>query len=418
MIKFFKDLFEKKSIDTGPLNNMVRSQMEILRPNLGSPYSDADSVNQYREWIYICSTHNAKSVACAKAKLYSKRKPKVSDYNETKNGLYEIISHPILELLAKPNPEDSLYSFLFKLDLFLEITGDSYIYIQKNALGVPERLDVLYSQFVNIQTDGRNKIIKYNYGASVNGEYKTSFTPEEIIHIKFFDVADILYGISPYMACARSNGLIDSSTLFEEALSRNLGVPSGVLKYNSERISEDDRTVIESKWQKKFASSGRAGKLLVTDTDTTYTPIGTSPRDMNFMEGRRWSRETIFSCYGIPQALLITEGVNRSNYTQASIEYHYNTILPRLQLISQTIGRELAKSSISKEDIIIEFEKDAPIDNELIIQKAKLLADKNAITPNELRQALGYESIEANVSPIADMLLNVTNATIPVQGAI
>jgi hypothetical protein len=383
-MRFFENLFSKKSL-TQNNSSLVKRMCEILRPPLGSDYTDKNAVQKYRGWVYVSATHNAKNVADAEIALYSNVKPRAASSKKVSpatlkeiqryaikahNETVEIETHPIIDLLHNPNPNDTFYSLMYKTDLFLELVGDAYWYVERDGNGIPTALYVLYSQYVNIQHDGQNQIIQY-------------------------DPNDLFHGISPLHASARSYGLMESMDTYEEALNRNMGIPSGILKYTGQKIKPDDRKLIETKWQQKFASVGRAGKIVVTDQDVDYEAIGATSRDMNFLDGRKWSREEILACYGINPALLLTDDVNRSNMTTASINYYHNTLKPRYKLISQTITNRLLKpNGINGQDLFVVMHKDAPQDSELIIEKTRLLSDKNAITVNELRTAMGYDVID------------------------
>lgn len=413
---FLSELFTRKTHTVSTINELASSVCEFLRPGLGSPYTDSNSVNMYRSWIYVASTYNAKNVADSELRLYTNKGVPVStskNVNKSKSeklfkydrkfnleNSKEVLNHPVLDLLDKPNEEDNLYSFLYKLDLFLELTGDAYVLIEKNTIGKPYALYVLFSQFVSIQTDGLNKIIRYNYGVAKDGKYQYSFAPDEIIHFKFFNPADLLYGISPLEACARTYGIISSMDTFEEALNKNMGVPSGMLKYTKSQIKDDDRKIIENKWQQKFASVGRAGKMVVTDQDVTYENLGINPRDMQFLDGRKWSREEIMSCYGIPMSLLITESVNRSNMTQSTINYYHDTINPRLKMISQTLTNQLLNRFTLERDkgtSILLFEKESPLDRDLILKETELLARYGGLTVDELRMSLQMDPLGGSI---------------------
>jgi HK97 family phage portal protein len=407
LFDFFKN---KEKLQKNYNSNVVRRVCEFIRPNLGSNYTDKNSVEKYRSWVYVSANHNARNVADGELRLYTNVVPKAAKGTTiTKSNLkeirelglkahkdtMEIEDHPIIDLLHSPNPRDTLYDLLYKTDLFLELTGDAYWLITRDGNGVPSELDVLYSQYVNIQHDSTNRIIQYNYGVPINGTYQYNFAPEDIVHFKFFDPGDLFHGISPLHACARSYGLIESMDTHEEALNRNLGIPSGVLKYTNQKLKAEDRAVVENKWQQKFASVGRSGKVVVTDQDVDYNAIGVTPRDMNFMEGRVWSRTEILACYGINPALLLTEDVNRSNMVTASINYYQNTLKPRWKLISQTITKRLLlPNGLNGSDVFVTIKKESPQDDELIIKKAELLTAGQAITVNELRTSLGMDLLD------------------------
>ena len=400
------DLFRKKNYNT----SVVKRMCEFIRPPLGSDYTDKNSVDKYRSWVYVAANHNARNVADGELKLYSNVAPKASKGKTVTKGTLkdirslglkahsetmEIENHPIIDLFHTPNARDTFYDILYKTDLFLELTGDAYWLITRDGNGVPMEIDVLYSQYINIQHDATNQIIGYNYGIARDGQYQYNFAPDDIVHFKFFDPADLFHGISPLHACARSYGLIDSMTTHEEALNRNLGIPSGIIKYTNQKIKPEDRGIIEKKWQQKFGSVGRSGKVVVTDQDVDYEALGATPREMAFLEGRKWSREEVLACYGLNPALLLTEDVNRSNMITASINYYKNTLNPRWKLISQTITKRLlAPNGLNGKDVFVTINKEAPQDDDLVIKRAELLTAGQAITVNELRNSLGMDLLD------------------------
>lgn len=411
MIQYIKSLFVKdKQLDTTQKSLTVQSVCEMMRPDMGGLYTDATSTKYYEGWVYAASTFNAKQIADARVKLVTNGTPRISKFKRINKNevnkyvnmygeLNEIENHPIIDLLVKPNETDTNYSFLYKIDLFLEITGDAYILVTKEN-NIPVKLEVLYSQFVDIQTDGLNRIIGYNYGVPIDGKYQYQFKPEEIIHMKFFNPDDILYGMAPLKACSKEVDLVNSMTSYEQALNRNLGIPAGILKYKNQ-VTDEARRSIESQFQKKFSSVGRAGKVLVTDDEVDFQSLGVVPRDMQFIDGRKITREEIFSCFGVPMSLLITDGVNRSNMQTSLISYHHSTILPRLKLISQAMTRGLVNEypliKQSKNEVAIIYHKDQPKDFEAEMQRVGLLATNKAITINELRMSLDLPALEDNI---------------------
>lgn len=400
----FLDFLRPKNIGNSVTQSTIRQMCEVLRPKVGSDYSDATSTSKYRSWVYVAANHNASNIADGELQLYSNSKPLASRGKQVtaatlkdirkyalkaSSDTQEIETHPILDLLHNPNPRDTLYDLLYRTDLFLELAGDAYWHIKRDARGIPVEINVLYSQYVNIQHNGMNRIIAYNYGIPQDGTYQYNFDPTDIVHFKFFDPDDVFHGISPLQASARSYGLIDSMTTYEEALNRNMGVPSGMLKYTNQSIKPEDRQLIESKWQQKFSSVGRAGKLIVTDQNMDYQDLGINPRDMQFMDGRKWSREEILACFGVNPGLLLTEHTNYSNMVTASKNYYHNTLNPRFKLISQTITRRLLNpNGISGKDLFVVIGKPAPEDEELVLKRAELLSRNAALEVNELRKLL------------------------------
>ena len=364
MIQFIKKIFtsdvETKGIST-PSNSS--SFWEFLKPGVSGAYNDSNSTEYYRSYIYSCAKLNAQSIANGKFKILSDIKPKASKFKSINqkslvvnnfDELFDVTDHPVLNLFRKPNEIDTAYSFLFKIGTYLELTGDAYVYIVKDSQNIPIKLYILQSQYVSIDSLGGD-VQKYHYGASMNGTYQYSFNPDEIIHIKYFDPQDAIYGISPLAACAQSQDLINAMNVYETALNKNLGIPAGILKYADKTIKTEDRELIEKKWQNKFASVGRAGKLLVTDANVSYENIGVTSREMQFLDGRKWSREEIFACYGIPQALVLNESVNRANMDTSIDIYNQYTIAPKMKLIAEGFTNFIQQYGINGKNLYFDF---------------------------------------------------------------
>jgi HK97 family phage portal protein len=303
LFNFFNN---KETLQKNYNGSVVQRICEFIRPPLGSNYTDKNSVDKYRSWVYVAANHNARNVADGELKLYTNVAPKAAKGKTVTKGTLkdirglglkahsetmEIENHPIIDLFHSPNARDTFYDLIYKTDLFLELTGDAYWLITRDGNGVPMEIDVLYSQYINIQHDATNQIIAYNYGIARDGQYQYNFAPDDIVHFKFFDPGDLFHGISPLHACARSYGLIDSMTTHEEALNRNLGIPSGILKYTNQKLKAEDRAVVEKKWQQKFSGVGRAGKVVVTDQDVDYDAVMVKRRNFSLF----WTKSSTFT---------------------------------------------------------------------------------------------------------------------------
>ena len=62
---------------------------------------------------------------------------------------------------------------------------------------------------------------------------------------------------------------------------------------------------------------------------------------MAFLQGRKWTREEICNCYGVPISKLTTDNVNRANAESGDYSYMKDTILPRLKKIEQKLNEQL-----------------------------------------------------------------------------
>ena len=100
--------------------------------------------------------------------------------------------------------------------------------------------------------------------------------------------------------------------IYEEKLSRRNGVPDVVVNYPEIELTRKQRAELVIEWNRAMAVGNDLGGALITDRKATVTPLSLPPREMNYLEGRKWRREEIVNAFGQTMALY-TESANRAN---------------------------------------------------------------------------------------------------------
>ena len=120
-------------------------------------------------WVYICVDKNAKAVASLPLKVYQK----------TPSGRIEV-DNRISRLLKNPNPYQTRYNFWYITELCLELTGNAYWEIVRNAFGLPVEMYVLRPDRMKIVPDPQKYVKGYIYTVNLKD---IRFTVYKIIHI-------------------------------------------------------------------------------------------------------------------------------------------------------------------------------------------------------------------------------------------
>ena len=95
---------------------------------------------------------------------------------------------------------------------------------------------------------------------------------------------------------------------------------------------------------------------------------------MQFIVGKRWSREQICSAYGVPVALLTndaTSGLSNANSKYGSDIYAIRGVKPRLELIEQTINRYLMPKYDTNNRVYFVFDNPVGSDKQFELEKIK-----------------------------------------------
>ena len=379
--------------------------------------SNHELVKRYRGWVYIAASRNATSVSSVPLRLYAtvdkgqqlprsrsgtpgrilnnlekqtligdlaKRK-RVSQRILRAEDIVEIYDHPFLDLINQPNRFRSGFEFLEETSIFLDITGDAYWNIEfDKMLGIPSKLYLLPSQYVKIVPSKTQFIEKYLYGTQYD---KIPFTNEDIIHFRVPNPNDQLYGLGCLEAAITAVNNYEAMDSYEAALNKNMAIPGTVVSYKG-KLKQEDIPKLEAEWNRALQGVRNTGKTKVTSQEYDVKEVGFSPREMGFLQGRKWSRLEIADAFDVPISLLDTENVNKANAQAGNEQYARVAIAPRLQRIEDRINDELIP--LYKEPrIFAAFDNPVPEDREFLSKQANEAFRNNLITRNEARKLVG-----------------------------
>jgi len=383
------------------------------RPQYTAPKrGKADLLQRYHQWIYSCSSRNANAVAQAKLRLYAVtrngdakvRAPNCEVTAKTIKGLervgdvVEVTSHPFIDLMASINPVSDPYETMELTQLHQELCGDAYWHIEFNNLGLPSSIQVLRPDLVRIVPNSDGTVKGYLYGIRPN---QVALQPEEVIHFKFPSPIDHYYGFSPLEAILSSDEQYQRTLEYETALAQNSAIPALGVQYDGTLVG-DEIPKIEADWNRALRGTSRSGKVKVFDGRFDIKEFGLAPKELGYLEGRKWTREEIAGAYGVPLSFLTTGDVNLANAQVGERTYARWTLVPRLSRIEDRLNVVL-QQWYGEDRIFLAFDNPVPDDNEFELRRATTLAGANIITRDEARQIQGFDPVggEAGSSYIA-----------------
>jgi HK97 family phage portal protein len=367
-------------------------------------------VRSFFSWVYVCASKNACRVASQPLRLYAETAGRKLDYRHRelsgdslkhhqkilrheKAVVVEILSHPLVDLLNRVNSYQGRFELFELTELGLELTGNAYWWMVPGELGLPGEILILPPQLVKIKLDAKNLIGSYVFGHSPNEKI---IPADQVIHFRFPDPSGSVYGYAP--AKAAWGSILDERAMrkYERSLNANLGVPSLFVSYDG-KYEKAEMTRAEADWNRKFQGLDKSGKVVVGDSNFKVQPIGLSPRDMSFREGRKWSRLEIADCFGVPIDLLDTENSNRATATTANRTYESLTIKPRLTRISDKLNERLCPMYDSR--LYVEFDENVPRDEVAYLNETVQLSTAGILTVNEARERYSLPPIKETPPP-------------------
>jgi len=384
-------------------------------------------ISHYKHWVYTCASRNSTTVAATPLRLYVKTDAEDvtlgKQYKYLRKGrdtkpislstrrylekqsyltnivrraveIEEVVNHPFLDLWSDVNSEEEGFTMLEKLELFLELTGDSYLYVFRNELGIPQELWVLYPQYMKIVPDEKEFVKGYIYGSSPDRE--VAFDKDEIIHFKFPNPYEPYYGFSPLQGCLMAVNRKEEMDQYEASILHNFGRPDFVIKVKG-RITDPDARALAERWKQLYGRRGKRGKPAILDNDAEVTKLGWGPREMAFLKGHKFTKEEIAGAYGVPVSKLTSEDVNRANADAGDYSWMKDAILPRLRRVAEKLSQKFLPMYDGR--LFVAFDNPVPQDKAFELTKQETYLKNGVMSINQVRQQIGEEPVPWGESP-------------------
>jgi HK97 family phage portal protein len=305
--------------------------------------------------------------------------------------------HPLLDLLARPNPRQEGAAFLEAVCAHLMLAGNAYIEAV-SVEGAVRELHALRPDRMRVVPgpDGWPEAYDYAIGArSVRFEQNAPLPP--ILHLAQFHPLDDHYGMSSIEPAAVAIDTHNSAAKWNKALLDNAARPSGALVYTGPEgsvLSESQFERLKRELEDQYQGAGNAGRPLLLEGGLDWKAMSLSPKDMDFLEAKHTAAREIALAFGVPPMLLGIPGDNTySNYQEAYRVFFRGTVLPLATRIGSSLthwlqpvfgaGIRLAVDT----DNVPALAKDRAAFWEQVGKAAFL-------TINEKREAIGFSPIE------------------------
>jgi len=273
-------------------------------------------------WVFACVSRKAQDAASLPLQLFQKK--------GKENILIE--KHDALDVLASVNGQMTQYDFMEYLFSSLELTGNFYSGLFDFDKKTRSMMPYISSLIEPVPSKDGKIIISY-YKYKVDNTIKNIST-DDMLHIKYFNPLKTGYvlGLSPLTA-ARVAYETDDRALKWNLNNLKKGITAnGALKTDNPYFNDKaHRDEAMASW--KQTNSGEHGErvgLLFGGLD--WKEFGLSPKDMEFLNQRKMTREELLAVYKVPPAVLgLFEYANYANSEMQEKFYWRNGVIPMLR---------------------------------------------------------------------------------------
>ncbi|MCC2101737.1 MAG: phage portal protein, partial [Hyphomicrobiales bacterium] len=223
-------------------------------------------------------------------------------------GRAELTAHPLLDLLARPNPVQTSTDLIESLVVNLLLFGNVYVE-GAQVDGQVREIYVLRSDRMTVAPGPNGWPAAYEYaflGDRVRYVMQGEGV-EPIMHVRLGHPLDDHYGLPPLAAAHVAIDTHNAAGFWNKALLDNAARPSGALVYGASdgaQFSDAQFDRLKSELEENFSGSDNAGRPLLLDGGLDWKALSLSPKDMDFIEAKAAAAREIALCFGVPPLVL------------------------------------------------------------------------------------------------------------------
>jgi HK97 family phage portal protein len=296
-------------------------------------------------------------------------------------SLDEVLEHPLLDLLSRPNPHLTGRGVRQATSLHVELAGEAFWILERNALGQPVELYPTPPNWV-VEVPSRMRAgFRLSYG-----DLHRDVPESDVIWIRDVDP------LQPYgRGAGIAEALGDELDINEYASKQIAGyffngaTPEFIV--SAKGMSKDQATGLKERWENEHRGFWNRARAFFTGADDLkVNRLDTTFRDSQLVELMAANRDTIVSVFGVPPEVLgIIENSNRATIEAASYLLATEVLVPRLDLLRDTLQERLVP--MFGADLVLEYV--SPVPEDKAFRKEVMSSRPEAFKHNEVRALAG-----------------------------
>lgn len=314
---------------------------------------------------------------------------------EEDDGRERLRTGPLVRTVEQPDPGITFSAWLDALVKDLAIYDEAF---RIKIRGEDGRIALVRVPVPLVEILGSSTMVPQAYritGRNGGVEYPA----EDVIHFHGYNPLDLRRGLSPLEALRQLIAEQVAAAEHREGLWRQGARASLVIERPSgaPQWSEAARERFRAEWESSYSGAGSSGRTAVLEEGMQAKPLEAfSPRDSQYLESARLSREIVATSYGVPLGLLGLGSANSSSLTEQHRQLYQDCLAPWLSQIEQGLAIQLLPEfDEADEGTYLEFQLAEKLRGSFEEQAAVLQASVGApyLTRNEARARINLPAI-------------------------
>lgn len=293
------------------------------------------------------------------------------------------------------------YQFIHNLVKDVITYGNAFAYIHRDNGGNVKQITYMQPTEVQVVYNKQKGELYYQ----IPSISKQKIEPYDMLHLAM-NSKDGIVGTSTLSLMNRTlkgAGYAEKTAL--NLFENNGQSPRGILTVESQ-LTKAQREDIKEKWASNLSSNG----VCVLQGNMRYQSLSATANDQQLLESRKFHQEQICQFMGVPPQLLgMGEPKNIEELTNQFLTF---TLQPIITLLEEEFTRKLFAPS--EKNFRIDFDENSMLRMSKSAQANyySTLLQNGCLSINEVRNELGYESIEQgdkHIIPFTDITMNTIN---------
>lgn len=313
----------------------------------------------------------------------------------------EVRTHPLLDLLERPNPMQGRVQFMNAIAGFMLIAGNSWVERVGPRGRAPRELWTKRPDRMKVRPGERGVPEAYEFHIAANQSVSWPVNQvsgqSQILHMKSFHPTDDWYGMSALEAAAFSVDQHNESSKWNMWRLQNDARPSGALVVDPKTgtgLDDSEYQRLQNQIDNVMTGPENAGRPLLLEGGLDWKAMGLTSVEMDWLNGRHTAARDVAMAFGMPPQMLGIPGDNsHRNMEEARLWLWEQTIIPMLDFIQSELNWWLVP--LFGDDLELVFDLD---EVPALVTRRYVLWDKitnsDFLSVDEKREAVGYEPLK------------------------
>jgi HK97 family phage portal protein len=315
----------------------------------------------------------------------------------------EVVKHPALALLTRPNKFWSRFRLFEISQLYQELTGKTH-WVVDQAAGMPVGLWPVRPDRMTPVPDAQQYLKGWLYSAP-GGNEVIPLQVSEVIYNPLPDPLDPYGGTGPVQAVLTEIDGVKYAAEYNRNFFSNSARPDGVLSVDH-RVDDDEWDELTNRWRETHRGVARAHRVAVLE-GVTWVPTSTAPKDMDFANLMSTGGDRIREAFGMHKIMTgLVDDVNRANAQTGEEIFAAWKVAPRLRRWKDVLNFQyLPLFGATGQGVEFDFIYPMPVNREQ--DNLELTAKSNAVLalvnagydPGDVLEVVGLPAMKTAPKP-------------------